>query len=87
MGYIYVLFALNYTIAPTRDLSLWTSLLPFRVTQSTYLGLHRLFSAPHLPTESNRFLLALKAAGSGQKTKSSNFPSKSSAQSNNETSF
>jgi len=87
MGYLYVLFALNYTVAPTKDLSLRISFLPFWVTQTTYLVLHCLFSPPHLPTESNRFLFDLKAAGSGQKIKSSHFPSKRSAQSNNETSF
>lgn len=55
--------------------------------KSTCFVLHLLFSPPHLPTEYNRLLLALKAAGSGQKTKSSNFPSKSSVQNNNEIRF
>lgn len=44
-------------------------------------------TSPLIPTERNRFLFALKATRSGQKTKSNNFPSKSSAQSNNETIF
>lgn len=63
---VYVLFALSYS-------SYKGSQSQDRLIQSMHLVLHQ-FLPCHLPTEHNRFLLALREARSGQKTRAAIFP-------------
>lgn len=64
---VYVLFALSYSLHKG-------SQSQEQLTQSMHLVLHQFFLPHHLPTKNNRFLLALREAGSGQRTRAAIFP-------------